>query len=1250
METAAGAMSSVLHLRSWATGDAAAYCEELERSLSENALLSRFGMRLDPLWIKLKAQRYDPKLDQEAAREREALRETGVRRPEEGARPGRRNADDKERDRAENEGPERLVYSRRDQDRPDPPRPLDDLEPQLWGGVILGDPGSGKTTWLKALARRTARAAREALLSCSALPSEVCLPVFLHLRGLGDALLEGDGALEREVSGLGVKRGGEGRLNGRERLAAAILAALDGQWKGSLSPRVRRALWEKLAAERGGGGPPRAAPLLLCLDSWDEAAGERRQQALTEALRGYAATSAIRIFLTSRVAGYRENPLVGAALAGQDGELRLCGFDPADRRLFVERFFRDAEPGRGGQLLAQLERHGSTAGVAESPLMTTLICLAFRFDAGRDGAPLSLPLRRVELYERLPQGVLGKWLEGWAQLRYREAGVDPRTGAEGEELKRRLERLEGIDRELAAWTRAELRERRAGLGAAPETLIQGRIELLEAIAERFFPGQEITRQELNGFLHGDVGAGEEGYLARFKDQASHPVRAYAEAAESRAGGWKFDLISQLCADGGLQQVGDSFLFLHLTLQEHLVARVLARRRWAEIGPLIDRMAWLPAWKEVVILLAGKLDDPKPLIELLADPRRDDVDLHRQVLAAEALAEVAPKHQARLAQARDRLCKKIVDESELLYWRVDLGSLRLHWAPALRALLELGANYRGKPLSEYLPSLEEHNVAEVVAALGAAAATPEVLVKLAVSLPGRKSRGDKAIEQFARSARALGAMGAAAATPAVLEGLLNGLRHRGWKVREAAADALTALGPSIATPEVVAGPLSWITDEDAHARLAGAIALGRLGATAAVTPEHVARLLASLSHDDWFVRFAGAEALAALGAAAATPEAFVGLLELLLFDRKRSVQFAAGKALLAWGRASEAITDVVAMLPALLRESSQELLMAASRALGAKTTAAAALQELISVLARFREEAWFGWRGHRAALLAVHAFGAAASTPEVLAALLALLRYESGGVDREVLWAITPLGPAAATPEVLAALLVLLRDKDWEKQDVIEYSGDRARAAGTLARLGIGAATPEVLHELLARLLNAGEKLEVQKAAADTLQSFPGMLTPEMLARLLPILYEERSQREQRALAFGVASAAAATAEAGAELLARRRELSRRAKKEYDRNFRLPLAAKDSTYQYLNWEADEALGTLGPGAMSGNVLLLLAKTWISQSSRVRLSQRCGVRFFLTPWCRRLVGRPLWTIRTLAELSRGAARGGKLRRGR
>ncbi|MGH7121458.1 MAG: hypothetical protein ACREFP_21120, partial [Acetobacteraceae bacterium] len=132
-------------------------------------------MKLDALRIPLKVipHRLDDH-EAELRRQEAARSEFRIRRPARG--------DDHDED-----GPAAL-YAMDIRPKDVTPEPLAAIEPKLNFGVILGNPGSGKSEWLKDLARRAARAARSDLAAHTALEDRICVPVFLHLRDVAEAL------------------------------------------------------------------------------------------------------------------------------------------------------------------------------------------------------------------------------------------------------------------------------------------------------------------------------------------------------------------------------------------------------------------------------------------------------------------------------------------------------------------------------------------------------------------------------------------------------------------------------------------------------------------------------------------------------------------------------------------------------------------------------------------------------------------------------------------------------------------------------------------------------------------------------------------------------------------------------------------------------------------------------------------------------------------------------------------------------
>jgi hypothetical protein len=98
----------------------------------------------------------------------------------------------------------------------------------------------------------------------------------------------------------------------------------------------------------------------------------------------------------------------------------------------------------------------------------------------------------------------------------------------------------------------------------------------------------------------------------------------------------------------------TYMFIHLTIHEYLTAYWIKQQvnwsGWAntqikdasgtkiDVETLIDRKAWSPYWQQVLLLLAGQLPDPVPMLQLLADKERDDIYRHRLALATHCAAE------------------------------------------------------------------------------------------------------------------------------------------------------------------------------------------------------------------------------------------------------------------------------------------------------------------------------------------------------------------------------------------------------------------------------------------------------------------------------------------------------------------------------------------------------------------------------------------------------------------------------------
>src|SRR5437870_12119866 len=67
------------------------------------------------------------------------------------------------------------------------------------------------------------------------------------------------------------------------------------------------------------------------------------------------------------------------------------------------------------------------------------------------------------------------------------------------------------------------------------------------------------------------------------------------------------------------------------------------------------------------LLAGRLDDPLPLLNLLSDAKHDDLFRHRLCLAAHCLPELALQRQQHEVQPCQNIARQIAQDVFKLWW-------------------------------------------------------------------------------------------------------------------------------------------------------------------------------------------------------------------------------------------------------------------------------------------------------------------------------------------------------------------------------------------------------------------------------------------------------------------------------------------------------------------------------------------------------------------------------------------------------
>lgn len=254
------------------------------------------------------------------------------------------------------------------------PQPLLELLRQHPGLIILGDPGAGKTTFLKWLALHLALG-RGAELN---LPHR--LPILLPLSAYANALAREKIPLERFIA----------RYYEQERGIVSDLGAM---------------LTEALAAGNA----------LLLLDGLDEVHQLGQRQDVVNRVVDFFTVQRRRgnkFILTSRIVGYPEvRPVVEGLF-----ECTLLDFDHDDITLFVEKWTAAIEALAQGEsavavqkgeqekreLLQAVSHNPGVARLATNPLLLTVLALMKR-------QGVELPEKRAELYAHYIKVLLRQW-------------------------------------------------------------------------------------------------------------------------------------------------------------------------------------------------------------------------------------------------------------------------------------------------------------------------------------------------------------------------------------------------------------------------------------------------------------------------------------------------------------------------------------------------------------------------------------------------------------------------------------------------------------------------------------------------------------------------------------------------------------------------------------------------------------------------------------------------------------------------
>jgi HEAT repeat protein len=945
--------------------------------------------------------------------------------------------------------------------------PADELLRTSGPVVLLGGPGSGKTTLVKRLARSCALGPAVLRQRYPRMPW--CFPVVLPITQF--ATERGARRLLDYLEAVIRERGGE-----------ALLARYRQHWQ--------------------------AGRVLLLLDGLDEVAETAQRiasaRAIDEALGG---SEGNRVLITSRRVGYAI-----CRLATPARHFILAPFSPQDITTFVEHWHLAYEKAAhedkadlaaarkaADALNSELQKNTSVALLATNPLMLTIIALIKHQN-------VILPHRRVELYEIALNTLLRSWNLA-RSLAPRPAGEDPR-----------IEQTRAVWSHIAFWMHGEA-NRDVGRDRLQTKLVQvltGEFDKTEydalAIAESYLASAAETSGLLEargpstfGFIHQSF----QEYLAALC-LARPPSKALKK-------------ISDLCHDprwtevirlavghlsialGERETVGEIVDSL-LTAADPLEPFLCASLRLA-LGCLADHVDLRQVQVDAVLVAATE--------RIIQTPY--EVASYNLVAALEAV-ESAPsiKAQAKLLELilakgwRTRmeavrliglspcLNPDILDQLQSVLekdrdpdvgahaaWVLWRQGRRTHIAAAAIAhgLASRYTRMRRLPEDSFLGTLVElladpdsfvrHQTAEVLGKWGAQEAALPALVKL-LEAPDADVRS--------RAAALLGNWGP---QETALSALVKLLESPDADVRSRAVEVLGNWGQKETTlPALV----KLLADPEANVRFRAAEVLGKWGQKETALPPLV-KLLADL---DANVRFRAAEVLGKWG----QKETALPPLVKLLADSDANVRFRAMEVLRDWGPQETALSALVK----LLADPDANVRFRGAEVLGKWGQKEMALPALVNLLAD---------PDNYVRLYAAQMLGNWGHQETALPALVNLLASRDANVPT---WSADVLGNWGFQETALPALLKLLADRDINV---------RYRVAAVLGRWGQQeAAVTEVVLKELAGKVDPAVVAQLQQSGPVTSRYLSGEARATLAALLQPQNNDSLEVKQLRAILHG----------------------------------------------------------------------------------------------------------------------------------
>lgn len=531
-----------------------------------------------------------------------------------------------------------------------------EVRPRLKRGIVVGDPGFGKSWLLRWEAINRAEVAIK-LLKEDGDMEKLQIPIRLRLFDIATGFLHLSSDLKQDLSEVILIR-----------LKEMALKASEGT--------VQKMDAELLAFFCRIIGTSKA---FLLLDALDEVPtvqnkyGINLKKTLINGLSRWIRHSEDpHLILTSRHANYSP-PWDGIQQTPEELEMELLPFKEEQISAFIQAWFNlDLKLAIHLELL--IKKSPQLKGMAELPLLLGFLCVIFEsIEKGED-----------------------RWI-------IQEKSIDQTSRSSI--YKAIIDKLL-----LKVWDQRDIIYSGDLLDKQEELLqLRFRSQLLQAIAFHFFVQGKIQFDQLELLaLIEDFIQNEQYMLSPEKDDALTLIK---ELSQTRG---------ILIEAGKAEDQFLEFLFLHLTFQEYLCAAYLGQfineHGWYEqllpginLKPdtLIRTKAWDQRWEQVFLLLSSILNEP---IELLNRLIEDDWLLHQRALAAHCLSEAwfnlqndSQKKSNLLKVERDHLTQKLFN-TWYGFIHKRSGILIPHLRSALPPLLRINGKINDVPAVTYLIQL------------------------------------------------------------------------------------------------------------------------------------------------------------------------------------------------------------------------------------------------------------------------------------------------------------------------------------------------------------------------------------------------------------------------------------------------------------------------------------------------------------------------------------------------------------------